>query len=157
MVIRDRDEQSSGTEDERAAGGHPGQSEEVIRDYLDRATRASLASYDLSPSEAADFARSLREPTDPAVLWFTVRGYRCSFDLRADASRFIVLRQPGVLLAQGLLSNEQCLVDEKRQLSDEVAADLVRIWTVTQHWLRERRDKLRRGDAEDDAAKYSTD
>lgn len=108
-VARDSFDARMGQSASSGNGGRMGQRRRLARD------RASQ----LSIQEQADLDRSLREATDPPVLWFTVRGYRCSFDLRADASRFIVLRGPGVLLAQGLLTDRECLVDnDTGQLPD---------------------------------------
>lgn len=83
------------------------------------------------------------------VEWHTVGPYRVSFDVRSDASRFIVVAIDGreweakpILVAEGLIEgaglHPYLLFDSDQQacLQDSVKAEILRLWLAMRDRLR---------------------
>lgn len=85
---------------------------------------------------------------EPNVEWHTVDGYRLSFDVREDASRFIVLRGSGthaVVFGKGLIDRHAVLWDACTLGFGErhsIERELVHRWSAMVGRLRARRSGL---------------
>ena len=73
--------------------------------------------------------------------WQTIGEYLLSFDLRTDASRFILIRKLGpsdsVVIARGLIDGwpETYVLPDEQTLPDGASLEIVRLWEQARQQL----------------------